>query len=51
MQSTVYRLGMWNPAGARHKDFKTAEERDRYREHATRTGYVCWDGGVHVHSR
>lgn len=48
---TVYRLGMWNPAGAKSRDFETKEQRDAFRLEATRTGYVCWEEGEHVHSR
>ena len=49
--STIYRLGLWNPAGARSKSFKTKEERDAYRKEATRTGYICWEEGDHVDPR
>ena len=49
--STVFRLGMWNPAGARHKNFKSREERDAYKAIASRSGYVCWEEGNNVDPR
>ena len=50
--SHFFRLGMWNPAGARTKTFKTREEREAYKAEASRTGYICWEQGEgHVDPR
>ena len=40
---TVYRLGMWNPAGAQTKEFKTREERDKARTELSQTGWTVWE--------
>ena len=41
--SSVFYLGLWNPAGAQRKSFKTREEREAYRAQAARTGYIAWE--------
>ena len=45
MHSMVFYLGLWNPAGAQRKVFKSKEERSNYAKEASQTGYVCWDAG------
>ena len=44
--STVFYLGLWNPAGATRKKFKTNSEREAFRAQASRSGYIAWDAGV-----
>ena len=41
----VYRLGLWNPAGAKTAEFKTKQERENARKKATDAGYICWEVG------
>ena len=41
--STVFYLGLWNPAGATRKKFKTREEREAFKSTAARTGYIAWE--------
>lgn len=46
MASMIFYLGLWNPAGAERKRFKTRSARETYRAEASRTGYITWDAGI-----
>lgn len=43
MIGTVFRLGLWNPAGAKIHQYATATERDKARRQAQQNGYICWE--------